>query len=59
MIVKSLILSALCTLGTFLLLTVVVLYDPPAIIGFAFGLLCGAGWMGIMALIIIRKITNG
>ena len=56
---KSLLLQILfCTFGTVLLLFSVIEYEPPAFLGYAFGVLTGFCWCGIGFLYWLRRDDN-
>lgn len=55
---KFLCLFLLAVFGTFLLLATVIFYEPPAFVGYIFGLFNGAAWIGLMALHAIRGKSN-
>lgn len=49
-VVKLFALTAATVIATLLLVGSVVFFEPPAFLGFAFGFLLGASWIGLLTL---------
>lgn len=53
--IKFFALAALTLLGTLILFASVIFFDPPAFFAYGFGILNGAGIVGLWAISLIRK----
>jgi len=53
-VIKFLLLSLMCIVGTVILFAAVVFEEPPAFVAYSFGVLNGASVVGLVALRLIR-----